>query len=138
MWSMYGKELARAGVDMLHQFMWRPRPASLLTPQQEKEVRKGLRSKRERYEAEDKQMRDSVSSGRAAQRRKLREEYASFRARAEAQLKEEQEKRMQARRDTGADDADVETIVETVETVISVTTEIDRNVQLLTEEDMRD
>lgn len=137
-WSIYGKEIARGSVDMLYQFSWRPRPPSILSSKQEKDVKKNLRSRRERYEREDKELRDTASSGRAAQRRKLREEYQAFRERAQASFEAEKEKRRAARGNVAADDEDVETIEETIETVISVTSEIDYTVRLLTSEDERD
>ncbi len=137
-WTMYGKELVRENVDMLYQFVWRPRPASLLTTKQEKDVKKSLRARRERYEREDKELRDTVSSGRAAHRRKLREEYLKFRARAEERLAKEMDKRRAARGNTAVEDDEMETIVETIETIISVRSEIDVNVRLLTSDDERD
>lgn len=138
LWTMYGKELVRESVDMLYQFVWRPRPASLLTSKQEKEVKKGLRTRRDRYEAEDKELRDTVSSGRAAHRRKLRDAYNQFRAQAEERLAMEADKRRAALGDYVTNADEMETIVDEVEEIVSVRSEIDVNVRLLTSDDERD
>lgn len=138
-WTLYGKELVRESVDMLYQFMWRPRPPSLLSGKQEKDVKKNLKLRKERYEREDKDLRDTVSSGRAARRKEMRDAYQAFLARAKERIESEKEKRRLARGNIASDDEeDNETIVETVETIISVKTEIDWSKKLLTSDDERD
>lgn len=138
-WSLYGKELVNTAVDKLYQFVWRPRPASLLTASEEKKARKDLKNLRERYEKEDKEMRANVSSGNAARRKQLRETYEKFRAQAEARLAAEAERRREllASVETSEEDA-YETIVEVVEEIISVKTTIDFDTKLLTSDDERD
>lgn len=136
-WSLYGKELYRASVDMLYQFVWRPRPPSLLTPSEEKKARKNMKTLREQYEKEDKDMRANVSSGNAAQRKKLRDIYQAFRDQAEERLTREAEMCAALRiNDTRQDE--YETIVEEEEKIISLKTTIDFNVQLLSAADMAD
>lgn len=137
-WTMYGKELCRVNVDMLYQFSWRPRPPSLLSPKQERDVKKTLKSRRERYEREDKDLKDSVSSGKAARRKELRDAFYAFQKEAKEMLSKEAEKRKSALGAYADCADDTETITEVVETVISVKKEIDWSKKLLTEEDMRD
>lgn len=138
-WTLYGKELARVNVDMLYQFSWRPRPPSKLDAKQEKNVKKTLRDRRDRYEREDKDLKDSVSSGRAAHRKQLRDAYHVFLKEAKERWAEETAARRETRCGIASDDeGDLETIVETKETVISVAATIDWNVKLLSEEDERD
>jgi len=136
-WSLYGKEIGRGEFDMLYQFVWRPRPASVLTLKDEKEVRKHLKGRRERYEKEDKELRDTVSSGKAMQRRKLREAYNAYRSKVEERISAELNKRKEARSMLGGED-EVETIEEVETTVISVEEVIDYNRKLLSAEDERD
>lgn len=137
-WTMHGKELCRISVDMLYQFSWRPRPPSMLTSKQERDVKKGLKTRRERYEREDKDLKDSVSSGKAARRKEQRDAYYAFHAEAKNRRTADEEKRriILARYDVVQDDT--ETISEVVETVISIKTEIDWNKKLLTSDDERD
>ena len=137
-WTLTGKELARVSVDKLYEFSWRPRPPSLLSPKQQREVKKTLKTRRERYEREDKDLRDSVSSGHAAKRKAQRDAFYEFQRVAQQHVKEEQEKRRKIRELVGGTEDDLETITEVVETVISVTTEVDRTKKLLTSDDERD
>lgn len=138
-WTMYGKELCRVTVDQLYQFAWRPRPPCLLSAKQEKDVKKKLKGKRERYEREDKDMRDSVSSGKAARRKEQRDAFYVLQKKAKEISEVEKEKRKLAMGVHVIDSSDEsETITEIVETVMSVKTEIDRSRKLLTSDDERD
>lgn len=137
-WTMYGKELCRVNVDQLYQFAWRPRPPSLLSPKQEREVKKTLKTRRERYEREDKDLRDSVSSGKAARRKEQRDAFYAFQDAAKRIIEEEAEKRARLFSSYATAQDETETIVEIVETIVSSKTEIDWNKKLLTSDDERD
>lgn len=137
-WTMYGKELYRVNVDQLYQFTWRPRSPSLLTSKQEREVKKTLKFRRERYEREDKDLKDSVSSGKAARRKEQRDAFYALQNATKARLEKEAEQRASAISCYTSLENDMETITEIVETVVSVKTEIDWNTKLLTSEDERD
>lgn len=137
-WTLYGKELCRVNVDQLFQFQWRPRPPSLLTPKKEREVKKNLKVRKEHYEREDKDLKDTVSSGKAARRKEQRDSYYAFQEEAKDILKKEAEKRSSAVACYATDRDHTETIVEVVETILSVKTEIDWDTKLLTSEDERD
>eukprot|EP00177_Eucheuma_denticulatum_P008758 GFKZ01015908.1.p1 GENE.GFKZ01015908.1~~GFKZ01015908.1.p1 ORF type:complete len:708 (-),score=71.12 GFKZ01015908.1:1044-3167(-) len=137
-WTLYGKELCRVNVDQLYQFNWRPRPPSLLSAKQEREVKKNLKTRKERYEREDKDLKDTVSSGKAAKRKEQRDAYYAFQKRVKEVLEKEADKRTLAIACYGTDHDDTETIVEVVETIISVKTEIDFSKKLLTSDDERD
>lgn len=138
-WSLYGKELAKNTVDMLYQFAWRPRPPSMLSPAEEKEVRKSLKTMREQYEREDKDLKDTVSSGFAARRKELRDAFNAFLEEARARIAAEAALRQDARGGYPSDDEDdSEKIVETVESTVSVKVEVDWTKKLLSEADERD
>lgn len=138
-WSMYGKELCRVNVDQLYQFSWRPRPPSLLSARQEKEVKKKLKEKRERYERQDKDLRDSVSSGKAARRKEQRDAFYLLQKNGNERVADEREKRKLAMSVYQVEiEGELESITEVVETVLSSKTEIDRTRKLLTSEDERD
>lgn len=138
-WTLYGKELFRSNLDMLYQFVWRPRPPSLLSPAEEKAARKKMKSLREKYEREDKDLKDSVSSGQAARRKEMRDAYRSFMEEACMRVDDENDQRRDVlgRRAERPEDG-YETIVETVETIVSIRNEIDWQTKLLTDEDQRD
>ena len=137
-WSLYGKELCHISVETLYQFSWRPRPPSLLSAKQTREVKKSLKNKRERYEKEDKDLRDRVSSGKAAIRIEQRDAFQVFRDEVASRIAQEEEKRMAVLSAYSATEEDMETIVEVVETVISIKTEVDYSKKLLTSDDERD
>ena len=52
-WTSQGRQLKHQRQDKFYQLLWRPRPPSLLTVAQEKDVRKNLRTFSAKYEAED-------------------------------------------------------------------------------------
>jgi len=52
-WTSQGRQLKHQRQDKFYQLLWRPRPPSLLSVAQEKDVRKNLRSFSAKYEAED-------------------------------------------------------------------------------------
>ncbi|CAN8063780.1 unnamed protein product [Agarophyton chilense] len=137
-WTMYGKELCRTSVEMLYQFAWRPRPPSLLSAKQRKAIKKSLKVKKEKYEREDKDLRDTVSSGKAAQRKAQRDAFYAFRNSAKKTLDEEATRRQEAIAVYGTSGDDKETITEVVETIVSVKNEIDFSKKLLTSDDERD
>lgn len=137
-WTMYGKELCRVNVDQLYQFSWRPRPPSLLSHKQEREVKKTLRAKRDLYEREDKDLKDTVSSGKAARRKEQRDAFYAFRDAAKRILEQEAETNAKAIACYSTEQDDTETIIEVVETIVSVKTEIDWDKKLLTSDDERD
>lgn len=137
-WTTYGKELCRVNVDQLYQFAWRPRPPSLLSAKQEKDVKKRLKERRERYEREDKDLKDSVSSGKAAQRKGQRDAFQAFLKEAREIVEAEAEKRKAVYSNYSDGDGSMETITEVEEVILSVNTEIDRNRKLLTSDDERD
>lgn len=53
MWSFQGKILKRYATDRFCQFLWRPRPATLLNKKQIKEIKKKLKSYAVDFEAKD-------------------------------------------------------------------------------------
>lgn len=138
-WTLFGREICRTNVDQLYQFAWRPRPPSVLSSKQEKDVKKKLKEKRDRYEREDKDLKDSVSSGKAAMRKELRDHFNAFRKKAREVLEQEKEKRDSIMsRSNLSTDSETEIITEVIETVLSVKDEIDRTRRLLTSDDERD
>lgn len=52
-WSFHGRQLYRTPRDDLAMFAWRPRPAPLLTAEQEKKLQKELKQYSRKYDEED-------------------------------------------------------------------------------------
>eukprot|EP01024_Parvocaulis_polyphysoides_P006814 TRINITY_DN1195_c0_g2_i5.p1 TRINITY_DN1195_c0_g2~~TRINITY_DN1195_c0_g2_i5.p1 ORF type:complete len:491 (-),score=73.13 TRINITY_DN1195_c0_g2_i5:319-1653(-) len=61
-WSFAGYQIYKVMKDSFLQFSWRPRPPSFLTPEQEKEVQKSLKSYSRKFEEDDKAQAASASS----------------------------------------------------------------------------
>ena len=114
-WSSHGKQLDRMRRDKFFQFLWRPRPPSLLSDAKEKEIRKNLREYSRKYEEMDAKLRSSLHGDKLKARqerhrafeealRVFTEEYNAMRA-----------KRIEIRGGVLSDDEDAYTYVEDVE-----------------------
>ncbi|KAL6146914.1 hypothetical protein ACLB2K_057590 [Fragaria x ananassa] len=77
-WTFNGKLLYRVLKDHFLQFLWRPRPASFLTPEQEEEIAKNLKKYSKRYELEDNDVEKQLSEQDRAKRRELKEEWEKW------------------------------------------------------------
>ncbi|GAA0145959.1 hypothetical protein Leryth_013162 [Lithospermum erythrorhizon] len=74
-WSFHGKLLYRILRDHFFQYLWRPRPPTLLTPEKEEEVAKNLKKYSKKYEAEDQDVSLQLSEQDREKRRVLKEEW---------------------------------------------------------------
>ncbi|XP_057550220.1 eukaryotic translation initiation factor 3 subunit B-like [Amaranthus tricolor] len=77
-WSFNGKLLYRILKDHFFQFLWRPRPPSLLSPEKEEEIAKNLKKYSKKYEAEDQDVSLLLSEQDREKRRLLKEEWESW------------------------------------------------------------
>ncbi|MCL7043386.1 hypothetical protein MKW94_015473 [Papaver nudicaule] len=77
-WSFNGKLLYRHSRDHFYQFLWRPRPASLLTAEKEEEISKNLKRYSKKYEIEDQEVGAQLSEQDREKRRKLQESWESW------------------------------------------------------------
>lgn len=138
-WTFNGKELTHESRDELYQFVWRPRPKSLLDAAAQKKVKKELRSYRERYEKEDDELRASRASRKAASRKALRDAWQAYLDECEARRVEEAAQRREARGGIESDNEDdYEVIQEDVTDVIDIQQEVDTSRKMLNSEDERD
>eukprot|EP00871_Galdieria_phlegrea_P003094 jgi/Galph1/3786/GphlegSOOS_G2505.1 len=78
LWSFYGKEIHQATIPMFSQFQWRPRPKWLLSIEEQKKIKKNFKAYREKYEQEDEELKEMRRSGKAAERRKLRNAWKEY------------------------------------------------------------
>ncbi|KAG6772922.1 hypothetical protein NC652_018046 [Populus alba x Populus x berolinensis] len=74
-WSFNGKLLYRTLKDHFFQFLWRPRPPSLLSPEKEEEVAKNLKKYSKKYEAEDQDVSLQLSEQDREKRRMMKDEW---------------------------------------------------------------
>ncbi|KAI8391263.1 eukaryotic translation initiation factor eIF2A-domain-containing protein [Radiomyces spectabilis] len=121
-WDFKGQLLFKQNIEKFKQLLWRPRPKSLLSPEQKKKIKKNLRQYSKVFEEEDLAAGDATAAKLIAARRKAVEEWYAWRKAAEARLAEERKSLGKELRTT--DEGKSEIIEEWVEEVIEETEEI--------------
>lgn len=86
-----GEALREEPIDKFKQFQWRPRPPTLLSKEEQKQVRKNLREYSRVFEQEDADRGASADLAVVEARRRMLEEWYSWRADVEEQIQEERE-----------------------------------------------
>lgn len=123
MWDFKGQLLRQESIDHFKLIMWRPRPKSLLTPEQKKKIKKNLRQYSKQFEEEDLAAGDANAARIIAARRKAIEDWYAWRKQVEKQMLEERKAAGKELR-SGVDEGKSETIEEWVEEVIDEVEEI--------------
>lgn len=78
-WDFRGQELAKQIQDRFKQFIWRPRPPTLLTKEQQRQVRKNLREYSRTFDEDDAAEESNVSAELIALRKRLVDEWNAWR-----------------------------------------------------------
>lgn len=86
-----GETLREEPVDKFKQWSWRPRPATLLTKEEQKQIRKNLRDYSRVFEEEDAQRITGANQEVVERRRQMLEDWFFFRESIEAEVSEERE-----------------------------------------------
>ncbi|CAM6084442.1 unnamed protein product [Calypogeia fissa] len=126
-WSFNGKLLYRLPRERFFQFLWRPRPPTLLGAEEEAEIAKNLRKYSKKYEVEDQEMSNYQGAQDLENRRKLMDEWKSWTNQWKALHEEEKPYREEVRdgepsdeeEDYEAEEVEVEEILNIEEEVIS-------------------
>lgn len=79
-WDFRGQEIEKHILDRFKQFLWRPRPRTLLTKEQQRQIRKNLREYSRTFEEEDATEESNVSAELLALRKRLIDEWNAWRA----------------------------------------------------------
>jgi translation initiation factor 3 subunit B len=79
-WDFRGQELTKQIQDRFKQFIWRPRPPTLLTKEQQRQVRKNLREYSRTFDEDDAAEESNVSAELIALRKRLVDEWNAWRA----------------------------------------------------------
>ncbi|KAF9929867.1 Translation initiation factor 3 subunit b [Linnemannia zychae] len=85
-WDFKGQMLYKENFEKFKQFVWRPRPKTLLSEGQVKDIRKNLLKYSSRFEEQDMESTFSASSAKHKRRQAMLEEWAEWRKRVEADL----------------------------------------------------
>jgi translation initiation factor 3 subunit B len=84
-----GEILREAPIDKFKQFAWRPRPPTMLTKEEQKQIRKNLREYSRVFEQEDADRGASADLAVVEARRELLREWYAWREEVEAEASEE-------------------------------------------------
>lgn len=131
-WTFYGQLLAEAPTEKFKQLLWRPRPATLLSKEEQRTIRRNLREYSKEFDEIDKELEEGANQAVIDARRRLYAEWYSWVAQEKEMLKEDREElglpdpesELQLMR-TRSVEADGEKVVEeVVEEVIEETEEI--------------
>jgi len=85
-WDFRGQEVEKHILDRFKQFLWRPRPRTLLNKEQQKAIRKNLREYSRVFDEEDAAEEGKVSAELVAQRKRLVDEWNAWRVRCKREI----------------------------------------------------
>ncbi|OLL26854.1 Eukaryotic translation initiation factor 3 subunit B [Neolecta irregularis DAH-3] len=88
LWDFRGTLLFEQPFERFKQFLWRPRPQSLLSKEAQKKVRKNLRDYSRIFDEEDAQAASMANTELVEQHRKMLADWRAFRAQKEAELRD--------------------------------------------------
>ena len=129
LYDFKGEMLREEHIDKLKQFLWRPRPATMLSRDEQKQVRRNLREYSKDFEEEDRIADDKEKGAVVEERRRLLSEWLAWREqemedlraeRVEEGLPEEPEDLSTV----GANDEPAKVVEEIVEEIVDETEEI--------------
>ncbi|KAG0253123.1 Translation initiation factor 3 subunit b [Mortierella polycephala] len=123
-WDFKGQMLYKETLEKFKQLVWRPRPKTLLSKDQIKNIRKNLRDYSIRFEEQDMESSSLVSSAERQRRRQLLEEWSNWRQRVEADLVSDRAAAGQQVAAATAEDEEAEVVDEWIEEVIDEKEEI--------------
>ncbi|TDL28371.1 translation initiation factor eIF-3b [Rickenella mellea] len=92
-WDFRGQEIEKHILDRFKQFLWRPRPRTLLTKEQQRLIRKNLREFSRAFDEEDIAEESNVSAELIAHRKRLVDEWNAWRSRCKKEVADERRKR---------------------------------------------
>jgi translation initiation factor 3 subunit B len=123
LYDFKGTLLREESIEQFKQLSWRPRPASLLSKEEQKKVRKNLRDYSKIFDEDDYNKKNQANRAIIEQRRRLLSEWLAWRAQIIEELKEDSAEVHRAEEAKHGDD-DAEVIEEIVEEIIDETEEV--------------
>ncbi len=97
LWSFQGRILKRVALDKFCQLLWRPRPPTLLSNQQVKDIKKSLKKFSTQFEVKDRVKMNKASKELVEKRRKLMEDYGDLRRRKQEEYDAQRSRRIELR-----------------------------------------
>ena len=119
LWTFTGTLLLKQNIPVMKQFIWRPRPESLLSEERKKEIKKNMKKYTVAFEKEDRLRKNKADRDVVERRQQLWEEWIAFRTKAQAKLESQTEERIKiwgfdpaAKEDVA--DEDLEQVIEEI------------------------
>jgi translation initiation factor 3 subunit B len=91
MYTFSGSPLSENPIEKFKQLLWRPRPPTLLSKEEQRNIRRNLREYSRDFDEEDKYAVDIANTAIVEQRRRLLEEWDAWVRREKEEVKEERE-----------------------------------------------
>ncbi|XP_022916971.1 eukaryotic translation initiation factor 3 subunit B [Onthophagus taurus] len=115
-WSFQGKILKRINLEKFAQLLWRPRPATLLNEEQQKEIKKNLKKYYAQFESKDRMRQSKASKELIEKRAALMEKFSSYRQERIRDYNKQKPRRLELRNNVDTDelDADKENVDEEI------------------------
>jgi translation initiation factor 3 subunit B len=123
-WDFKGTELVSQQLDRFKQFLWRPRPPTLLSKDQQRKVRKELKEHSRAFDEEDAAEENRGSAEKLAQRQREIAEWDAWRARNVARLAEARKARGKELKKATQEAGEEEKVEEWIEEMIDETEEV--------------
>jgi translation initiation factor 3 subunit B len=121
-WTFYGALLADSPTEGLKQFLWRPRPPTLLSREEQRTIRRNLRDYSREFEEMDKEREEGANAAVIETRRRQYNEWYSWLESVREAVKQEREEEGRAdpeeilqlsrTRSSGAADEVVEEVID--------------------------
>ena len=116
-WSFQGKILKRNTSGAFCQLLWRPRPPSLLSAKEQKEIRKNLKKYSAQFESKDRMRTSRASKELIEKRRTMMNEFNAYREKCREKWAEQKLQRLVLRNNVDTDEIDNESKNEDEEVV---------------------
>jgi len=120
-WDFRGQEIVKFVQDRFKQFLWRPRPKSLLSKDNRKQIRKNLKEFSRVFDEEDAAEESTVSAELIAHRKRLVDEWNTWRSHCRREL---ETRRQEGRVEGELEREEQEEVQEWIEEVIEQTEEL--------------
>ncbi|CAB3224414.1 unnamed protein product [Arctia plantaginis] len=116
-WSFQGKIIRRVMKENFAQFNWRPRPPTLLSEKQQKDIKKNLKKYYSQFESKDRMRSSKASKELVAKRTEQMKKYIEYRELKQQEWNEQKPRRLELRNYVDTDGLETDS-VNSVEEVV--------------------
>jgi translation initiation factor 3 subunit B len=120
LWNFQGKLLCKQPLDRVCQLQWRPRPPSLLSADQLKEIKKNMKKYNTMFGIEDKMRESKASKEQIEKRRSEMESFKQWQQICDKRYREEKMQRLKLRNNVDTDAIESYVAEETIEFLVNV------------------